>query len=65
MNQARPDLATARLMLKKAQKRQRIKRWFWSAVIVLVCAAAAAYLLLQTRLFSDVYRQLLSDLHLG
>lgn len=64
MNDARPDLATARRMLKQAQRRKRIRRWLVTALIVVIAGALAAGALLQTEPFQDVYRQLIGDLGL-
>lgn len=64
MSETRPDLATARRMLDKARRRRRLQRCIAAIVIVLLVGAAAAYLLLQTELFADVYRQLVADLGL-
>lgn len=64
MSETRPDLATARRMLDKARRRQRMQRCLAAIVIVLLVGAVAAYLLLQTELFADVYRQLIADLGL-
>lgn len=64
MSEARPDLATARRMLEKARRHQRIQRCLAATVIVLLVGAVAVYLLLQTELFADVYRQLITDLGL-
>lgn len=64
MSDARPDLATARRMLKQAQRRRRIRRWLVTALIVVIVGVLAAVALLQTAPFKDVYRQLIGDLGL-
>lgn len=64
MSETRPDLATVRRMLDKARRRRRLQRCIAAITIVLLVGAAAAYLLLQTELFADVYRQLVADLGL-
>lgn len=64
MREARPDLETARRMLKQAQRRKRARRRLVTALIVVAVGALAVGCLLQTELFADVYRQLIGDLGL-
>lgn len=64
MSQIRPDLDTARRLLEKAKRRRKILRCLGATMLVLACGTIIVYILLQTRLFADVYRQLVEDLGL-
>ncbi|MBQ8653966.1 MAG: hypothetical protein IJ507_03435 [Clostridia bacterium] len=61
MNQLRPDLKEARELLRKAKRRQSIRRSVgWLALVAVVSLALAAAILC-TPPFEDVLQQLMRD----
>lgn len=64
MSLMRPDLDTARHLLEKAKRRRKILRGLGTVMLVLAVGVVIVYILLQTRPFADVYRQLVEDLGL-